>query len=162
MESRNQPRKLCCIEPWQCDGLKICILSCVDPLASAWNLSRALVAANSDVFARPVNNHVQVLSYPQMLTDLKFKEILRDLGLVFDINSGRFPTSDEVRQCLNFSLSCRLAPLWNVVGPWIVRRQQEQHLLDIDEDDVPFQAVKIDIRTLGILYNHYFYPCSCI
>ena len=155
MESRNQSRRLCCVEPWQYDGLEICILSCADPSASAWNLSRALVAAHSDVFARPVNNHVQVLSYPQMLSDLKFEEILRDLGLVIDVNSGRFPSSDEVGHCLRFSLSIRLAPLWNVAGPWIVRRQQQQHFLEMDEDDVPFQAVKIGIRNLGIHFHSF-------
>lgn len=152
MDNSIQARKLCCIEPWHYRGVEISILSVVDSSSSAVRLCRDLVTERNDVFASPHSfNHVQVVMMSSLRSDPTLQEILKKVGLVFAANNcTRSPTVDEIRHCLNFTLSCRLSPLWNSVGPWMVRREQDQYFLAMADDDIPFQSVKVDVRNIGI------------
>ncbi len=117
---------------------------------SAKESCRYLLSLRRHFFCHPHQQKKIGILYDseQQFGDQNIFQELTKLGL---ISTGkiftRMATLEDIRQCLEFTLTARLAPRWNPVGKWLVHRQQHNFLEMEDSSD--FQAIEFDVRVSG-------------
>lgn len=88
-----------------------------------------------------------MLLYPEQFSNPGLHEVIsRQLGTTSPLVPSRPATLEDVRLAITSSMMIRLSPRWNVLGTWLVHRQQPDFLDLDDDDDVSLQAVKFTIR----------------
>ena len=147
---------VCTISPYSLVDLKYSQLF-LKGSDSAVESCRYLLSQRGHYFCNPYRQQKKfgiLYHSEQQFGDQNIFQVLTELGLISSSTGKiftRMATLEDIRQCLEFTLTARLAPRWNPVGKWFIHRQQDNFLAMDDSSD--FQAIEFDVRLSGMYRN---------
>lgn len=145
-------KRICSLHPLRLNQLSFCNLAgLVNARSQSTGSARLLLHLRQDlllVFGGGGSQQpISVLLYPEQFNDLPLQEALvTKLCLTKSVLlPSRQASIEDVRQALISSFTIRLSPRWSSLGPWLIHRQQ-QDFLNMEENEIPLQAIKFTIR----------------
>ncbi len=145
-------KKICSLHPLRLNQLSFCNLAgLANARSQSTGSARLLLHLRQDlllVFGGGGSQQpTSVLLYPEQFNDLPLQDALvTKLCLTKSVLlPSRQASIEDVRQALISSFTIRLSPRWSSLGPWLIHRQQ-QDFLNMEENEIPLQAIKFTIR----------------